>query len=130
MNIEKTLSFTFGENEYKIEFPNNRQYIAIQNTKAALASNYDSFAFMGTEAQFAELLVDTQAHLTILCPDLIKDLNKPFGDLDLVDSRKLSEAYANQFRPWYNKWMNLVFGVEDKKESKSQSSQTGTNDAS
>lgn len=124
---EKTLVFNFKENTYSIEFPNNRQYIAIQNLKATLASNYDSLGFMGAETQFAELLVDTQAHLTILCPSLLKDLNKPFGELDLITTKEISECYVQQFRPWYNNWMNALFGVveEKKKDETSDTEQSG-----
>lgn len=109
--ITSLLTFTINEKNYEISFPNNRQYIAIQNAKATLASQYAELKFMGAEAEFAELLVDTIAHLQILAPDLIKDMNVSMLDLDLMKGRELSIAYAKQFRPWYNQNLNFIFEV-------------------
>lgn len=118
MDFQKTLNFTIEGNSYVINFPTNRQYIAIQNLKAAYASNYAEFQYMGAEPSYAGVLVDAAAHLTILCPQLVENLNKPILDLDLLQGKKLVDCYNDQFRPWYNSTLNFVFGVtkDDKKE--------------
>lgn len=108
---------TFQEKSFTVNFPNNRQYVTIQNLKASLASNYDSLQYNGAEGSFAETIVDMESHLTILCPDLIKSLNKVIGELSLIETKQLVEIYVNEVRPWYNECLNFVFGV-NKEESK------------
>lgn len=105
------LIFEINEKSYPLVFPNNRQYIAIQNQKAVIASQYAELKYMGAESQFAEQLVDAIAHLSVLAPDLLNDLNKPILDLGLKEGRELVKAYTDSFRPWYNANLDYIFGV-------------------
>ena len=126
MNFENVLNFKINDKTFIINFPTNRQYIDIHNTKAILASQYAEFKFMGAESSYAEVLVDTIAHLQILCPDLIKSLNRDLLDLDLQKRRELTVAYNSQFRPWYNENLNYIFGVgknEETEDEKNNSSE-------
>lgn len=105
----KVLPFKVKDSTYEINFPNNRQFIAIQNLKSVLAPNYETLGFMGAESEWAQSLVEVEAHLTILCPQLIKDLSIKFGDLTLLEGKEIVQCYADQFRPWYNEWLNFIF---------------------
>ena len=129
MEFQKTLNFVVEENTYVINFPSNRQYIAIQDMMSSYARNYAEFQFMGPEPGFAGVLVETAAHLTILCPKLIENLNKPLLDLDLLQGKLLVDCYNEQFRPWYNEALNFVFGVNKEKKKDSESETTTTQDS-
>lgn len=115
----KTLNFELRGTGYEITFPNNRQYVAIQNLKVQLLPNYDAMKFMGGDSQWAQLLADTEAHLSVLAPKLIKDLTVPFGELSLMESKVIVEAYVKQFVPWFQECQDFIFGV-NKEPSKSE----------
>lgn len=115
----KTLVFKFNDTEYTITFPNNKEYLAIQNLKAVLAPNADIFQNIGAEGIYAESLADVEAHLTVLCPKLIKDLAKTFGELTMIEGKQIVEAYSTQFRPWYNQWLNFIFRVTKEEDTQS-----------
>lgn len=111
----------FKGNSYQVNFPNNREYVKIQNLKSLLASNYDSLEYNGPEAMFAQAIVDAESHLSVMCPDLVKSLNKPFGELSLIESREIVTMYTQEVRPWYNELLNFVFGVNKKDEEQKES---------
>ncbi len=107
----KEKTFTVKENTYTAKFPNNKEYVQIQNNKARLASHYDQLQFLGAEGDYATLLVDAEAHLSVICPNLMKDLAKPFGELNFEEGREIVNVYTNEIRPWYNGVLNFIFGV-------------------
>jgi hypothetical protein len=114
----QVLTFILEGSSYNIKFPTNRQYLAIQNYKSELSSHYDTLRFMGAEGAYGELLTDCIAHLTVLAPELVKDLKSNILDLSMEEGMRLTEAYSKQFRPWYNECLNFVFmaGTEPKTE--------------
>lgn len=114
MNTEKVIEFK--GTSYKITFPNNRQYVKIQNLKSILSSTYDSLEMNGPESMFAQAIIDTEAHLSVMCPDLVNSLNKTFGELSLIETKEIVEMYTSQVRPWYNELLNFVFGVNKEVE--------------
>mgnify|MGYP000635614151 CR=1 FL=1 len=111
---QKSLQFSINGTTFEIQFPNNEQYLRIQNKKLLLSPNYDALSYIGAEGEWAHNLVDVEAHLSVLCPDFIKSLSKKFGELSLIEGRELVEAYSEQFRPWYNEWMNFIFSASKK----------------
>lgn len=114
----KKTTLTLLDTTYEVNFPTTGQYIAIQNLKGSLASNYDALKFQGAESQYAETLVDAIAHFSVLCPKMVESLAKPIQDLDMIQSKEIVEVYTNQFRSWYNEGLNFVFQVNKKDESK------------
>lgn len=119
MSVNKTTTFKFGGKDYKVNFPNNRQYIAIHNLKAQIAPQCAELRFMGAESNFAELLVDTIAHLRIMCPDLNGEINKDPLDLELVEGRTLTQAYTDQINKWYQDNLKFIFDVNKDKDADS-----------
>ena len=115
--MQNEIEVDYNGQTFEVKFPNNREYVRIQNLKSILASNYESLQYIGTEGSFAEMIVDAEAHLTVMCPKLVKSLNVPIGDLSLVDMKTLTALYAEKIRPWYNECLNFIFGVDKKKIS-------------
>lgn len=123
----KTKTFTVKDNNYQITFPNNKQYVQIQNMKVMLCPTIDVLGSIGSEGSFAESLVDAEAHFTVLCPSFVKDLAKPFGELSLEEGLEIVQIYANDIRPWYNEVMNFIFKAnkEETKTTQTTSSNAG-----
>lgn len=123
--MQNEIKVEYNGQTFEVKFPNNREYVKIQNLKTILASNYESLQYIGSEGSFAEMIVDTEAHLTVMCPKLVKSLNVPIGDLSLIDMKALTALYAEKIRPWYNECLNFVFGV-NKQEVSLETTETTT----
>lgn len=54
------------------------------------------------------------SHLTILCPDLIKNMEIPIIKMGLPELLQLKEAYLTQFAPWWSEWNKLVNHIDEK----------------
>ena len=53
-------------------------------------------------------MIDIEAFLTILCPELIKDLKSgSFKELGIEDYMELKNAYEEQFTPWWESVLKL-----------------------
>jgi hypothetical protein len=65
---------------------------------------YSSLMNMSTVSAIEALdMIDMEAYLTILCPQLMKDLKcDSFGELGLEDYLELKQAYNEKFIPWWN----------------------------
>lgn len=105
---KKSITIKLKENSYEISFPTTGEYIAIQNLKSSLASNYDTLN-VDAESQWAKTLVNVSAHFMILCPKMIEDLTKPIMELSMIESMEIVKVYTEQFRDWYNEGLNFVF---------------------
>jgi len=120
---EKSITFSVLENEYKITFPNNGQYIELQSTKVrlsrdtygALSGNYE------TSSQWAKYTIDMIAFMTILCPKLKEDLKvASLSELDMLSSKVLVKAYIEQIVPWLDEWETLLSTEPKQEESKEE----------
>ena len=105
------LNFKVKGNEYTIKFPNVGNFRRIESLKQALSNGmYSSMVGTFTDAaQKAADMVDIESYLTVLCPEILKDLKcESFSDLGLVDFMELQTAYKEQFVPWWRKIMEEV----------------------
>ena len=107
--------FKVKGNEYPIEFPSVGKFRRIETLKQILSSNtYNSLSnTFTTEAQQAADTVDIESALTVLCPDLLKDLKcNSFEDLGFADYMELRKCYVEQFVPWWTGILKQV-GLQD-----------------
>ena len=117
------LQLKVKEQSYEITFPNNSQYLRIQNLKSVISPSYEVLSQQGEEGNWALLITDMQAHFMVLCPELVKSLAKPIEQLTMLEGRELVELYTKQFQPWYNECMNVVFST-NKEETENITSET------
>lgn len=104
---------------YQVEIPTGGQLVQIENLKAIYSgNNYGGVAGSNTiGANYALDLVDMNAYLTVLCPDLIKDLKtEDLFKIDIFDLKELKEAYDNEFVDWVNKWQEALRSLSKTKE--------------
>lgn len=126
MELQKTLTIEVEGRQFTVNFPTNRQYIAIQNLRVQMASQYDQLQYMGAESSYAQVLTDAIAHLRVLCPELTKALKKDILDLELREGMVWVDVYTKQLRPWYSKVLDFVFKAsrpeeEDVKDDNTES---------
>lgn len=117
-----SISFEYEGNNYEIHFPNNGQFIDIEKMKAKMTDGFYSEMKSGSGNGFyASLLVDTISTFSILCKDLLKDLNtKNIFQLSLIQTKPLVDIYKSQYLPWFNEWSILLTDVETVEEEKEQ----------
>jgi len=98
-------------NSYSIKFPTVGQFQAIESLKQVISKGmYSSLMSTNTVSANASLdMIDIEAYLTVLCPQLLKDLKcDSFINLGVEDYMVIKEAYDKQFIPWWNDIMKLV----------------------
>lgn len=109
--LERQIEFNVKGNRYIIEFPNVGKFQQIETMKQILSRGmYSSMLPMNTISSIEVLdMIDIEAYLTVLCPDLIKKLNSgSFSELGLEDYLELKQAYQKVFIPWWNKIIDLL----------------------
>ena len=87
--MNETLNFVVNGNTYAINFPTVGDYYAIEASKQSLSLGfYNSLSESSVLSAYnATNMIDIEATLTILCPQLIKDLK--------CDSFKIDTFLAN-----------------------------------
>ena len=97
----------------KIEYKGTTHELKFPNTGEMMdlaILNYSRIAnttLLGDK--LAQFSVDTIAHLTVLCPDLIKSLNvASYSEMEMTDMALLINIYLESILPWMNSWYNLL----------------------
>lgn len=115
----RELSFKHKDLDYKIKFPNTGQLMQISVMKANLSVGaYDIIASSDSMGDmFSQFSMDTISHLSVLCPELLKNLNvKTYSALELIDMKELVQIYMKQIHPWMNSWYEILNDLGEKKE--------------
>jgi hypothetical protein len=111
----KTKQITIKENSYTINYPNNRQSIAIAARKEQLSrQTYDSLTSSNDAANmFAGLLIEAIANFEVLMPEqFFKDLNfQSIVDADIIAGANLLKVYRDQYMPWKKEWDDVIADI-------------------
>lgn len=115
----RELSFKLEDKEYLMKFPITSELIDIAIVRARLsAGRYDVLSntqILGDK--LAQFSIDTIAYFSILCPELLKNLNvKSYLDLELMDMKKIITLYINKVLPWLNEWYDILNSVDEDEE--------------
>lgn len=109
--MDETLNFVVNGNSYPISFPTVGDYYAIEASKQSLSLGfYNSLSESSVVSAYnATDMIDIEATLTILCPQLIKDLKcESFRKLGIKDYLMIKQAYIEQFVPWWKSIQELL----------------------
>lgn len=110
--------------EYTMEIPTAGQLIQIERQKSILAggSYGDILSSRTVGSSYALDIIDMAAYLSVLCPDLFKDLKiDSLMDLDIFDMKQLHNDWTEQCIPWVNQWQKVLREVpKDEKKKESQ----------
>ena len=114
-NLNFNIKTAEGDNTYVINVPTVGQYSDIEATKQILGKGfYSGIAGTNTISSVnAADMIDIEAHITILCSDLLSDLKvKSFRDLGLTDFNEIRNQYVKQFVPWWKKITDVLRNVD------------------
>lgn len=105
-SVELVIKASTGESrKYTVRFPNVGEYYRIQCLKAELSKNtYGGLVTSLTQEAINALdMIDIEATLTVLVPQLISDMKvSKFAELGLVDYKIIKEAYLETIQPFMN----------------------------
>lgn len=113
--LKLTFNTTQGDNQYTIKMPTVGNFYDIEVNKQVLGKGfYSSVVKTNTvSAMHAADMIDIEAHLSVLCPDLLKDLKaRSFKDLGLEDYNEIKKVYIKDFVPWWEKIHKLLKDAE------------------
>jgi len=111
------LKFEVKGNEYSIKVPTPGDMIDVERMKMALSSGYynEMMRTSTISAQESLMVIDIQSHFSVQCPKLMEDLKcEDVRKLAAEDYRVLKIAYVKQFLPWWNLWLKLFRGEDEK----------------
>lgn len=114
--MDRQLELIVKGNKYITEFPNVGVYQNIETMKQIVSKGmYASLMSVNTQNASSALdMIDMESYLTILFPQLIKDLKcQGFSDLGLEDYMELREIYVEKFIPW---WRDILEILQNKKK--------------
>ena len=105
--MERKKSFEFKGIKYTIEFPTVGEYIKIETEKLDVSlGKFGNLISSGTVSSYRAIqMIQSISLLTVLCPDLVKNLNvDSFSEIDAKDFIDLIKIYQKEIAPWYNDW--------------------------
>lgn len=109
-NLNRTIKIEVKGRSYEITFPTIGQYREIETRKNLLSlGSYKSMSaqnFVGTNKALD--IIDIDSHFSVLAPQLIKDLGRPFDELTFEELTEIETAYKEVFVPWYNQWFEKI----------------------
>lgn len=97
--------------EYKFEYPNVGMYYSIETAKQRLGKGYYNVLLgnVTKAAQDALDMIDIEASLSVLCPDLIADLKvEKFSQLGIADYKEIKEIYLKEVQPFLKEVSDLL----------------------
>jgi hypothetical protein len=113
--LQEEVKFVVKGHEYTVKFPTVGQYYGIEALKQSLGrGNYNMMVQSPLRSvQDALDMIDIEATLTIMCPDLIKDLKVPITELDIRDYLDVKTAYLKQVAPFFKSVNDALHGITD-----------------
>lgn len=101
--ITESKRITIRGKDYEVKFPNVGQYYEIEATKQRLGRGYYN-TLLGNPtktAQDALDMIDIESTLSVLVPELIKDLKvNSFSELGLKDYQEVRKIYNKEIFPF------------------------------
>lgn len=116
--MNKEIVLNIIGNSYSVSFPTIGQFQAIESLKQVISKGmYSNLMNTNTKSAYASLdMIDVEAHFSVLCPQLLKDLKcDSFMNLGIEDYMIIKKVYDEQFIPWWNEIMGLVSPMVNKK---------------
>lgn len=110
------LSLTVKGNNYTIKVPEIGHMIDIERLRMVLSGGY-YFEMLKNNtftSQESLMVIDIQSTFSILCPQLMEDLQcSDLKKLSATDYKELRKAYVDKFMPWWNNWLNILKGDKE-----------------
>lgn len=114
--LARSISVIIEGNTYQVNFPNMGGIIDIETRKLSFSFNKypDLVKAQLISADLALDLIEMSAYLSVLIPDLIKDLRvSSLFELDIFNAKKLVKINKSQILPWYHSWLKKLNEVDE-----------------
>lgn len=111
--ITNEVTLTVKGHSYPISYPNVGQFYQIEAMKQSLSRGFYNSMVMSpaTAAQHALDMIDIEAALVVLCPQLITDMKvKNFSELDVRDYKLIRDEYFKTVSPFFKEISDLLKG--------------------
>lgn len=110
MNIERSVVVSLNDKEYKLNRPNNGQLLEIEVMKHRLSGGlYQDLVFTNLiSSQNTINTIDMISNMSVLCPEIIKDLKINIAKIDIIDSLPILKVYMSEVHPWVTKWQSFI----------------------
>lgn len=107
----KIVQLKIQDRSYSVSYPNVGQFYQIESLKLQLSNGYyNSLVLLGTKSALSALdMIDIEATLSVMVPQLIKDLKvKNFGELGIADFSEIRKAYEEVVVPLFKEVNELL----------------------
>lgn len=120
--MNRILNFIVNDETYKISYPPTGKFVDITSYKYDITNGrYEQMVFSTVQAtRDAVTLIEMEAYITFLCPELIKELKAPIRKLCIVDLTELLKAYKEQMEPWIKEWQKIFNTIIEGKDDKDE----------
>lgn len=118
-DLPQSITITIQGNDYIVEFPDVDKLIQIESNKILLSNNtYGALAVQNLKlSNVALAYIDAIATFSVLIPHLKEGLRlRSLTDLSLVQAQELTQAYTEQFAPWFWKWISEITDLKEELE--------------
>lgn len=119
--VHEEVTMNVRGHEYQIPFPNVGQFYRIEALKQSLSKGFYNAMVMSSTVNAVHALdmIDIQATLVVLCPQMIEDLKvKNFDELGIADYKVIRDAYNSAVLPFFKEIQDLLSGKEDAEDVK------------
>lgn len=109
--MNDSVEFLINGKAYKISYPTVGEYYQIECLKQDLSkNNYGGLVSSRTVSGVRALdMIDIEANLTILCPQLIRDLKTgSISKLGILDFKEIEKEYIKTVVPFLKKFYDLM----------------------
>lgn len=113
--MNEELKITIKGREYKVSFPTVGQYYNIEALKQTLSMGfYNTLAKSQVKTAINACdMIDIEAYLTVLCPELLSDLKvQSFKDLGIQDYNEIKKVYMKEIIPFLTEIEDLLSNID------------------
>lgn len=106
MNLQDSVTFSYKDKSFTVNYPDVGTLIDIENMKSKLAG--DIRANSSQQSAYTFILAEMTAHLYHLAPELNDSLGSgSLLNLKVKDANALLKVYMTKVKPWLKEWSKL-----------------------
>lgn len=114
--IKDVVTLKIKGRDYSVKFPTVGQFYQIESMKQNFSRGFYNSMVMSPSVltQHALDMIDIEAVLVVLCPQLIEDLKvKNFSELDVRDYKLIRDEYFKTVSPFFKEITDLLKGEDN-----------------
>lgn len=114
----------------QVKYPTVGQLLEIENKKMLYSDGryieYVASPLKTKSVRFAIDVIEMLSHFSVLIPDLHTKLSvNSYLDLDPITAKELVKVYTEQFEPWYNNFLKVMYDIVDEDQQDDANAEQG-----